>query len=206
MLIMAVPVVAEALGFNKFPKIMKKSITLVELLIALSLLLVIILGAVAFDIASRRFLNSSEDETILLNEMALTLDYLARDINLATGDLGNSGIAFTGTTLTIRIDTDPPTPATYVGDPLIVYDFTVPNITRSFDGGAAQNLSPNLTAIPAIVAPSAAIGAAIVGVVPAEGGVRLTSIVLSDGANIVSIEDVGGTPTIYYFPLSHSWR
>jgi len=58
---------------------MNKAITLVELVIAISLMSVVILGATTFDTSSRKFLGSSERRAAVLNELNLVLDYMQKD-------------------------------------------------------------------------------------------------------------------------------
>ena len=71
---------------------MRKSITLLELIIGISLLIVIILGVTAFDVASRYFLKSSERKSQIINELNFILEHLSKNINQAVGDISNPGI------------------------------------------------------------------------------------------------------------------
>ncbi|HDN86289.1 MAG TPA: hypothetical protein ENG49_03615 [Candidatus Omnitrophica bacterium] len=71
---------------------MRKSITLVELIIAISLLGVILLGVTAFDVASRYFLKSNERKSQIVNEFTFILEHLSKNINQAVGDISNPGI------------------------------------------------------------------------------------------------------------------
>ena len=71
---------------------MRKSITLLELIIGISLLVVIILGVTAFDVASRYFLKSSERKSQVINELNFILEHLSKNVNQAVGDISNSGI------------------------------------------------------------------------------------------------------------------
>ncbi|MDD5195536.1 MAG: prepilin-type N-terminal cleavage/methylation domain-containing protein [Candidatus Omnitrophica bacterium] len=64
----------------------KKAVTLVELIIAIALLGVIVLGAMAFDRASRGLLNSSERRTQVLNEATFALEHITR---CALNGIGN---------------------------------------------------------------------------------------------------------------------
>ena len=71
---------------------MRKSITLLELIIGISLLVVIILGVTAFDVASRYFLKSNERKSQIVNEFTFILEHLSKNINQAVGDISNPGI------------------------------------------------------------------------------------------------------------------
>jgi len=63
---------------------MKKAISLVELMIAVSLMGVVILGAAVFDASSRKFMSSSERKTAAINELHLALDYMQKDASSST--------------------------------------------------------------------------------------------------------------------------
>lgn len=66
---------------------MKKSITLIELIIAMTLMSVVILGTMSFDQASRQFLQSSERKTVVLNEMTYILEHIHKNTLPVTGSL-----------------------------------------------------------------------------------------------------------------------
>jgi hypothetical protein len=70
----------------------KKSISLIELLIAISLLSLIIIGAGSFHLASSQFLHSSERKTEVLNEMTYILEHMQKYVMQASGDINNPGI------------------------------------------------------------------------------------------------------------------
>ena len=63
-----------------------------ELIIAISLLGVILLGVTAFDVASRYFLKSNERKSQIVNELTFILEHLSKNINQAVGDISNPGI------------------------------------------------------------------------------------------------------------------
>jgi hypothetical protein len=101
----------------------KRAITLLELLIAISLLLLIVLGVGVFDIASRRFLRSSETKVSVVNDLAYILEHINKYISLATGDINVPGIVLPDSThLRIRVDlNNPPTPNNYTDDTWLEY-------------------------------------------------------------------------------------
>ena len=68
---------------------MRKSTTLIELLIAVSLLSVVILAAATFDIASRNFLRASQRKAEVVNDATLVLDHMHKNILSAIGDIHN---------------------------------------------------------------------------------------------------------------------
>ncbi|TAN59426.1 hypothetical protein EPN16_07240 [bacterium] len=77
----------------RYPLSAKRGITLIELLIAISLVGMIVLAIVAVDVASRRFVNTSDFEARAQNQIAPTLDMIAKDVSLAIGNVrADSGI------------------------------------------------------------------------------------------------------------------
>ena len=75
---------------------MKKGLTLVELIIAISLLGVVVLGAISIDSFGRGLFSGTDKRTTLLNELSLTLDNIAKDIQIAIGDINDPGIKNVG--------------------------------------------------------------------------------------------------------------
>ncbi len=73
----------------------KRSLTLVELIIAIVLLGVVVLGVMAFDSASRQFLRSSERKVEVLNELTLIMEHIHKNTLLGIGDANNPAIAVT---------------------------------------------------------------------------------------------------------------
>jgi hypothetical protein len=72
----------------------KRAITLLELLLAISLLGVVALGMASLDIFSRYYLRSIERSSLVQNELAYVLDHMAKIIGVgvfggAIGDLNN---------------------------------------------------------------------------------------------------------------------
>ncbi|MBU2437394.1 MAG: prepilin-type N-terminal cleavage/methylation domain-containing protein [Candidatus Omnitrophica bacterium] len=66
--------------------------TLIELILALALLGVIILGVTAFDVASREFLRSSRRKAQVLNEAVFVLEHIAKRAVSGIGDISNPAI------------------------------------------------------------------------------------------------------------------
>lgn len=113
----------------------KAGFTLVELLIAISLVGMIILSITAIDVASRRFINTANYAAQVQSEVGPVLERMAKDISQAYGYYNNTGINLTGTTqITIRqIDTAPHTYTIFTDDPGIRYTYNPGpafNITR----------------------------------------------------------------------------
>lgn len=82
---------------KKTENIMRKNaITLVELIIALSLMGAVILGAMAFDRVSRGFLASTERQTRVVNTATFVADHIAKRALTAIGDINNPAV-YSGT-------------------------------------------------------------------------------------------------------------
>jgi prepilin-type N-terminal cleavage/methylation domain-containing protein len=119
----------------------KTGFTLVELLIAISLVGMIILSITAIDVASRRFINTANYAAQVQSEIGPILERMAKDISQAYGYTGttlgipNSGINITvPTQITIRqLDNYPHTYTDFTDDPGIRYTYNPNpafNITR----------------------------------------------------------------------------
>jgi hypothetical protein len=98
---------------------MKKSTSLLELIIAIALVGLVLLGVTAFDTASRKFLHSSERQNQVLNEGALILDHMDRNALMGIGQARMfvlvagvltpqpaPAIVATNTSLDIRLDSN----------------------------------------------------------------------------------------------------
>lgn len=83
---------------------MKKAVTLIELILAIALMGVVILGVTSFDLGSRRFLQASERKTQALNEVTLLMDRISKDALLAVGSRNAPAAASNGLILTINQD------------------------------------------------------------------------------------------------------
>lgn len=64
----------------------KSGFTLIELLIAISLVGMIILAVVAVDVASRRFVNTSDYEARAQNQISPTIEMIVKDVSQAVGN------------------------------------------------------------------------------------------------------------------------
>ncbi|RLJ09805.1 MAG: hypothetical protein DRP15_02345 [Candidatus Aenigmatarchaeota archaeon] len=85
----------------------KRTITLIELILAIVLLGVIILSATAIDVASRYFFKSSDTKTQVLNEVSFILEHIQKNASQATGWIDDSGFNLPSSTrLLIREDFD----------------------------------------------------------------------------------------------------
>lgn len=94
--------------FNYIQFRKRKSISLIELIIAIALLGVIVLGAVSFDTGSRHLLRASETKTQVQNDAALILDYITKDAASGIGDRNNPALRIDAAGfLLIQQDGDP---------------------------------------------------------------------------------------------------
>ncbi|MFA7677374.1 MAG: prepilin-type N-terminal cleavage/methylation domain-containing protein [Candidatus Omnitrophota bacterium] len=72
---------------------MRKSITLIELIIAMVIGAAIILAIMAFNAASRKFLVSSSKRSSVLNDMSFVLEHVHKNVLIGIGDIDNPSIA-----------------------------------------------------------------------------------------------------------------
>lgn len=103
---------------------LNKSLTLLELLIAISLFFVIVLAFTSIQYFIRFHLVTSERQSLLQNEASLALEHMAKYVCVATGYRGNPGFVWGVTPygesiITIRVDAG--TPASYTDDILVGY-------------------------------------------------------------------------------------
>lgn len=119
------------LSATRYPLNARNGLTLIELLIAISLVGMIILAVVAVDVASRRFVNTSDYEARAQNQISPALEMIAKDVSQAIGnrvipDPPGSGVRQNppGNTANIgsRLDTDDE-PGDYNDDTWIGYSF-----------------------------------------------------------------------------------
>lgn len=85
---------------------MKKTVTLMELIIAIALMGVVIVGVTVFDFSSRQFLQSAERKTKVLNEAALIIDRIVKDALSAVGTRDNPAIAVAANGINMYPDTN----------------------------------------------------------------------------------------------------
>ena len=188
---------------------LKKAITLVELLISVTLMGIIVLGAIAFHLAGERFLVSSETKARVLNDLSFVLQHLQKNILLATGSADNPGINVdaAGINLSLEqiVDNDPNVTRT------VDYQFDTVGNTIRFRVDAAE--WKNLTSSFIDLGPPNAFAIAV-----DDGGVKITNLALrldpdpasamNDSTNPqITTIDTNDPPnrTIYFYSLAHTW-
>ena len=106
----------------------KAGFTLIELLIAIGLVGMIILAITAIDVASRRFLNTTNYEAQVQSEASPVVGRIVKDISMAYGQSANPGISITNTNRRItirRLDDSPSTYDNFDDDPLVRYTYNI---------------------------------------------------------------------------------
>ena len=200
---------------------MKKTITLIELIIAVSLLAVMVLGAVSFDAASGGFLRSSERKTQVLNELTHIANHFSSYISLATGDKNNIGMITPSlTSLRIRADisngiTRRPneTPNDYTDDLWVQYRIDGNNLEfcSNFNVGSGvcdigwEALTQRFVDLGFSFSDPAANN----GIVSITNlALRYSPLLAQDSRDNpqATMTDTGGSPTISFYSLSHSWN
>ncbi len=99
-----------------------KGLTLVELIITMVLLSVVILAATTFDYSSVYLFESSRKKAILVDEMSLLLEHMAKYATFIVGDVNNRGIVVDAnhSGINLRIDKNG-TPDNYADDTWVRY-------------------------------------------------------------------------------------
>lgn len=195
---------------------MKKSITLAELMIAITLLAVVILAAGAFDIASKGFLRSSDRKAKVINELSYVTDHLQRIILLATGDANDPGIIASGTNLTLRLDISPVTflprnTPTYADDAWVRYRISGDEIQfcSNFNNGAGSCSVTWETITNRFVNPGS-FGFNLT----ADGVIEVSNLSLRYDPSAavefrnnpeITMTDTGGSTTLSFTSLCHTW-
>ncbi len=128
----------------------RKSISLLELILAISLMGVIILGVTSFDMASRQFFTAAERKAKITNEAALILDRIAKDAlssighGISESDSPAAVCPYSSTHLLYMVqDTDKNGIRDDNFDELIVYAFDNNShvLSRTQAGGDAETVS-----------------------------------------------------------------
>jgi len=127
----------------------RNALSLLELTLTMALLGLIVMGAYSFDLASRKFLRSSERSIRVLNELTFLVEHMQKNVLLGIGDAvsaGNEAIRVTtepNGLLKVAIRQDAVDPATgtytpwdYTDDHVALYVFNPSNDDLS-DGGIA---------------------------------------------------------------------
>ena len=83
---------------------MKKSLTLVELILSMVLLSTIIFAATAIDLAARGFFRSSDERSRVQNEASLVLEHIQQNASRAHGWNQNPGFNINANQLRVRLD------------------------------------------------------------------------------------------------------
>ena len=121
-----------------------------ELIIAISLMGIIILGVTSFDFGSRQMFKSSERKTQVMNEAALIMDHIAKDTIIAIGDVDHPAInvaspAIDPSTIVIQQDSNLNGVLDSASDVTVTYTRSGNQITRTEGTSAAEVLSNRAT-------------------------------------------------------------
>jgi hypothetical protein len=79
-----------------------RSVTLIELLLAISLMWLLILATSNIDMFSRGYLLGADRRSKLQNELYLVAEDICKNVAQAPGDLSSRAVTVSGTTVTVR--------------------------------------------------------------------------------------------------------
>ncbi len=124
-----------------------KALTLMELILAISLIGVIIAGVASFDLASRQMFRSSETKTQVTNEATLIIDRIAKDALNAIGNANTPAVTIGagGTSMTMLLDSNHDGVYTPGTDQTVTYAFIGNQITRTPSVGLPEVLTNRAT-------------------------------------------------------------
>lgn len=199
---------------NKF----KKSFTLVELLIAISLFIIVLGGAFVFDLSARKFLRTSERTLKVLDDMTFILSHIQKNAAMATGDISGTNPGFNVTAIgsdfqwDIRQDINGTTglenrtPWTYTDDRWVRYEWNHTSFQLRFlpnrdVSTVFEILRGNVTSITVTMNYTA-------------GGINVSDLILlyngtqaKDSINNpqVTMDQIGQSGEQFFGSFSHSW-
>ncbi|MBN3037805.1 MAG: prepilin-type N-terminal cleavage/methylation domain-containing protein [Candidatus Omnitrophica bacterium] len=84
----------------------KRSFTLMEILVALTLTGVIVLAVASVDVTSRRFLKAAQDKSRIYDEVKIVTEHIAKSLQSGIGDILNPGFSISAGGGTIEINQD----------------------------------------------------------------------------------------------------
>ena len=72
---------------------MKKTLTLIELIIAITLMGIVIMGGMSIYYSGQEIFTSSDRKLTVLNDFAYVVEMIHKDVSMASGDASNPGIS-----------------------------------------------------------------------------------------------------------------
>lgn len=112
----------------------KKALTLIELLIAISLLSVIVLGFSSIDSFARYQVMSSDRRAKLQNELSFALEHMSKNIMRGIGDVSSPPLESITNGFRVNVDrNNPPTPGNLGDDTWIRYTLSGNTLRCSLD-------------------------------------------------------------------------
>ena len=140
---------------------MKKATTLTELVIAVSLMAIVIFGAVSFDVASRSIMGTSERKVSIVNDFSLVADYFHKDASKATAYSGTNSCFYitnpSSGVVNVAMQQDVSNPASSADDVYVTYSFNYPAKTIYRNGEAMTNHYANEVALAQFVSDNSSI-------------------------------------------------
>ncbi|MCK4918062.1 MAG: hypothetical protein KAS51_07600 [Candidatus Omnitrophica bacterium] len=193
---------------------MKKTISLVELIIAITLMGVIVMGAMSIYYLGQKILTSADNKMTVLNEFTYVIEMINKDVLLASGDRTNQGLTLVTSAgndgLSIRQDISlatglsNQTPDDYSDDRTVIYWFEGPPNRRiiSTISGVTSNHLVNLH------------GTEPLCLVFRDGGVEIKNLAIrldpskpfdpQDNPQVTSV-DLNNNSTLFFASACHSW-
>ena len=129
------------------------AVTLLELLIAIGLFSLIVVGLSSIGTFSRHHVMSSERRVKLQNELSYALEHMSKNIQRATGDATRPALSVLapGDLLSVRVDPNPSNPTVDISNDIIV---TYSHSFQTIDGkvqGILSYTDPNDPSTPVVL-------------------------------------------------------
>ena len=123
----------------------RAAITLLELIIAITLLGVIVIGFSSIELFSRSQVLSTDRKTQVQNEVSYALEHMSRNVLQGVGDSATRPLAQFGTNgFSVRIEPTPATPGNIGDDIRMSYTLTGNSLLWTSSAGANEILSNRL--------------------------------------------------------------
>jgi hypothetical protein len=122
-----------------------KSVSLVELLIASTLIILIAVGFTGIDIFSRHHVINAERRVKMQNELAYTLETVNKAVTRGIGDYNNPPLALLANGFQVRVDDNSPgTPRDYGDDTLVNFTLSGNDLKYQVGAGPEEILASHI--------------------------------------------------------------
>lgn len=123
----------------------RKSITLVELLISVTIVSLMVLSFYSIENFSRNQLLNSDRRIIVQNQLSLALEHMSKYVQQASGNQNNPAIVLAGSGFRVRVDFNQ-TPGNFTDDAWVSYSLAGNTLSTNCSGNCGPFTPENLSA------------------------------------------------------------